>query len=219
MAGLLVLLLGAASVYALTRADQTSTPPGATTPPATESTTSTHSGVLPDGTPFTLEARGVQLTDPAPRGVVVYASQPDRWRALGVATFDPDTESTLADVSLEAGHLRIPTGSWVVDIDVYPDLRADWTDDDRREVLESVRAWGERGELPWLRLRGRLRFADDHEVPSRLQVEFASAGIAVRRGCPKPAAIICDPDGENVHVAVTDTAESWDPDDLSITSP
>lgn len=227
LAGLVVLMLAAGGVYASTRAGQSSmptaptevaTPSAATTPPA-GSITSTHVGILPDGTPFTLQARGVQLTDPAPSGVVMYASQPDRWRALGVITFNPVPEATSADVALEAGHLRIPTGSWVIDIEVYPDLLADWTDDDRRELLDSVRAKGEGGGLPWMRLGGRLRFADDHDVPSQLQVEFHSAGIAVRRGCPEADALACDPDVGNVHVAVTDAARSWNSGDLSVTSP
>ena len=148
-------------------------------------------GVLPDGTTYVLH--GKPMTNENVTGIhaVITADLPDGTSpALGIADFVP------VEPSEEAPHwsqqtLIVPAGDWTIRITVYDEVLRALGPDAKTRLQTLISAKTQAG-LPALSLLRPLRFADDLEVPSYLEVTYES--FTVRRGCDVGPKVVCSAD-------------------------
>jgi hypothetical protein len=165
-------------------------------PPEDQTGTSgiVHSGALPDGRLFEVHGsnRREQVT-----GIraVIEANVGGTWLPLGVTTFER-SPSDGASAGWKRNVLRVPAGEWRVDVAVDKDVLDELGPRARRRIEDGIAA-SSSGGLPVLRLQRPLRFADDADVPSSMEVMYET--FTVRRGCSNVEGTDCSDDG-CVHV-------------------
>ena len=168
-------------------------------------------GALPDGTSYVLKGEPTSREDVTGVHAVITVDLPDGTSpALGIADF------LRVESSEEAPHwdqqtLIVPAGDWTVRIDVYEEvLRA--LGPEAETVLPTLISGRTQAGLPVLSLVPPLRFADDLEVPSYLEVTYES--FTVRRGCDIGPSVVCSGD-KTVQAASLSTQVASAPDPMS----
>lgn len=174
-----------------TGATTTTTDSVTTTLPAVATTTTTApprpttdvSGSLLDGTPFTIHLERPSIVAPQGiHGVVML----DRSDGTSVAAGILDvTHGRILEPSVGAAAVSLPAGGWTVTLRIYDALQAEVASafpDTIEAAFSEIRT---PGRLPSLRLTPPLRWADDDEVPSVMEVDYG--WFSVRRGCPEEA--------------------------------
>ncbi len=195
--------------------DQPSDATSATTPPEA----GVARGVLPNGDPYRVESASLDDVVAGISAAIVLDDGGSGARAIGIANFQRVDAGAQRFADDEAGVVGVISGSWMLHLSIYDDVRAALGDG----AATLVASWIDPSDpahasgLPSFELSTPLRWATDDEVPLQMQVLYPE--FVVRRGCGTTAQV-CSDDGSLQVIATKDVfypAPSWPGGTLKIT--
>lgn len=161
-------------------------------------------GALPDGTTYAItNARGGSEPVTGVQAVISVELPDGTSPAIGITTF-MSARSSKSEPHWSGDTLSIPAGEWTIRIEMYEHVLESLGPDAKTRIQQAITVTSMEG-LPVLSLKEPLRFADDREVHSFLEVTYES--FAVRRGCGSPPESVCS-DDESIQIVPFGPAES-----------
>ncbi len=167
-------------------------------------------GHLPDGTPFLIRADASMAARAEGVSVTIFFKSIDgNLIDVGNSTISPQVDAI--EPSLVSGNLRVPAGSWLLEIEVDQAILASLGSEAETVLTQSVHG-REEGGLPVFDLTDPLTFGDGQPL-----IEVRYPGFAVSPGCEEETDTVCSPT-RSVQVTPFPIDSSL-PDSLRIESP
>jgi hypothetical protein len=190
----------------------TSQPEGTISSEAGPASSDVIEGFLPDGTPYLIRADSSMSTDveevSAP---ILFNENNGSWLSLGDSKLSKqDGES---DMAFESGRLTVPAGSWLLEIEVDPEILASLGDETGAILTQAIHGREQQG-LPVFELGEPLGF----DNRSSLLIAVRYPGYVVTTGCDEDLDAICS-QTRSVQVLPSPEGNNPVPESLRLESP